>query len=539
MSDDDPDIKDVGDAFAACLRKAGELKPDDDVGVAALMAEAAAAGLTDVQSDMLAKSIAKATKVGLKTLRLAWAKALADLINARKAAEAPERERREAEAKIEAARKLEEERARLWASCSSLAESPTLLAEIEDVVHRLGLVNEGRGARAVYLTFTSRLLADEAICLLRSGASASGKNYVVERTRRLIPEHAIVQVSGSSPKALAYYGGEDPDALKHKVVYVPEAVILLERKQGEVDGGGFTSMFRTLISEGRIVYQVTTVRDGGPPITTTISKNGPIAAVLTCARDIDPEMKTRVLTMDTDESGRQTEAIVKRILSPPRPAPDLTPWLDLQLWLEQDGAPYQVEIPFLEAIYQAFKKWRPDFFDAVLMRMRRDATSFITGIKSSAVLHKKQRNKTASGAIIATLDDYTHCFEAFDVGLSSAHGEASEKIVAVVEAIEAMKGDLPSIRVTLRDLAKRLRVGSISTAKSRLDAALEYGAIDQNDTLTGRGGARYFTVIESSEAIRKKPGLGVFPPPNLVRNLFSPPLWPKSAEHFEQESEKT
>ena len=47
----------------------------------------------------------------------------------------------------------------------------------------------------------------------------------------------------------------------------------------------------------------------------TIVKNGPIAAIITTARDVDPELKTRVLVMDTDETGTQTVAIAKSILS--------------------------------------------------------------------------------------------------------------------------------------------------------------------------------------------------------------------------------
>jgi hypothetical protein len=529
----DPDLEEIDErefsaaGFPTLLEEASKLEAGDDAGINALIAAAIVVGLDGVQTDMLVKAIGKKTGVGLKTLRAAWTKTQAEARKATHAAGASERARHEAEAKVDLERTREEESARLWSSCSSIALSATLLADMEETAHKLGVVNEGQGARAVYLVFTSRLLAAEAICLLRLGASASGKNYVVERTKRLIPEHAIVQVSGSSPKALAYYGGENPDALKHKIVYIPEAVILLEKKHGDADGGGFTSMFRTLISEGRIVYQVTATQDGGPSETVTIVKNGPIAAILTSADEIDPQIKTRVLTMETDESGKQTEAIVERILSDDddETAPDLQPWLDLQLWLETE-APYRVRIPFKRAIFSAFKRWRPNFFQGVSMRMRRDVGGFLAAIKTSAVLHKAQRKMTENGVIIATIDDYIHAYEAFDDGLSSAHGKANEKIIAVVEAIEAMRGrdsDLSAVKVTLRDLAKRLRVGSPMTAKARLDEALEYGALEINDTMTWRGGARFFDVIETAETIRVKPGLGVFPPPDLVRVCISSP----------------
>jgi hypothetical protein len=243
--------------------------------------------------------------------------------------------------------------------------------------------------------------------------------------------------------------------------------------------------------------------------------------------------------METDESGEQTEAIVEHALSDKADKPkgehgiDLTQWTDLQLWLEMD-APYRVRIPFRQAIFLAFKLWRPNFFKTVAMRMRRDVNAFLVAVKASAVLYKAQR-ATQDGAIVATIDDYRHAYEAFDDGLAAAHGKASQKVIAVVQAIEDMKGaDPASVKVTLRALSKRLRVGSISTAKVRLEAAMEYGAIDQDEARSGRGGARYFDVIEKAEEIQKKPGLGVFPPPDLVRACFPETLSPETAEHFEQ-----
>ena len=130
--------------------------------------------------------------------------------------------------------------------------------DMETVAHKLGVVSESAGVRALYLTCASRLIADEAVRLLRLGAPASGKNLVVEKVLELIPEEAVVQISGSSPKALAYFGGADPDALKHKIVYIPEAQIMAAKHDVESE---FAIMLRTLISEGRVVYQTVVVQE--------------------------------------------------------------------------------------------------------------------------------------------------------------------------------------------------------------------------------------------------------------------------------------
>jgi hypothetical protein len=103
-----------------------------------------------------------------------------------------------------------------------------------------------------------------------------------------------------------------------------------------------------------------------------------------------------------------------------------------------------VRVPFKKAIFLAFKQWRPDFLKGASMRIRRDVRSFLTVVKASAVLHKAQRETAENGVIVAAVDDYEHAYGAFDVGLATVHGAASDKVVAVIEAIEEMQdGDLP------------------------------------------------------------------------------------------------
>jgi hypothetical protein len=478
-------------------------------------------GVADPESEFIvAEGIAYATGIGIRTVRATLKTLKEKAAKEKEAAEAQERARRSTEYAARRQQAQHEERRRLWQSCAMIAESPVLLKGMEAVAHQAGVVGEDAAIRALYLTYTSRFLDGEAARVLRLGASASGKNLVVEKTLQFIPRHAVVQISGSSPKSLPYYGGDDPDALKHKVVYIPEAVILA-KKSGEADND-FTTMLRTLISEGRLVYQTVVVYPDGRRETETIVKNGPIVAILTTARDVDHELKTRCLVQDTDESGAQTAAIVERDLSDFDEAPlNLEAWLDFQLWLEID-APYRVRIPFKKAIFEAFKQWRPGFLETVSMRMRRDVRSFLSVVKASAVLHKAQREIADDGAIVATLDDYRHAHEAFDEGLATVHGKASEKVIAVVEAVEEMSGDAElSVKVTLRELAMKLRIASLKTAGARLMAAVDCGALEQDDVLSGPGGARYFRVIRKAADMRAEPGLGVFPPPDVVRVCIS------------------
>jgi predicted ArsR family transcriptional regulator len=98
----------------------------------------------------------------------------------------------------------------------------------------------------------------------------------------------------------------------------------------------------------------------------------------------------------------------------------------------------------------------------------------------------------------------------------------------VVEIIETMlaenKGDdlhPDSVKVTLRELAKRLRVGSPMTAKARLEAALEYGAVEYDDSVSGgRGTPHYFRLTEAAADIRSRAAPGAFPPPSFVKKYI-------------------
>jgi hypothetical protein len=88
-------------------------------------------------------------------------------------------------------------------------------------------------------------------------------------------------MSSGSPLSLAYYGGGDEDAVKHKVLYLAEAAILADRKASE---SPLAVMLRTLISEGRLDHNVALPQADGPPATKHVRRNGPVAIIITSAR---------------------------------------------------------------------------------------------------------------------------------------------------------------------------------------------------------------------------------------------------------------
>ena len=108
--------------------------------------------------------------------------------------------------------------------------------------------------------------------------------------------------------SLVYYGGEDEDAFKHKIVYVPEAAVIAEKNKVE---SPLTIMLRILICEGRLDHNVALPQADGPHETMHIKRNGPVVVVITSARDnVEDEMLTRLMTSDADESAQQTVNVV-------------------------------------------------------------------------------------------------------------------------------------------------------------------------------------------------------------------------------------
>jgi hypothetical protein len=270
--------------FEDCLKAAKSLQKGDDAGVNTILKRAAELGLSGVQVEMLIVEIHARTKNSKTTLKAAF-KAFEKKVAEEKAkAEAEKNKNDQAAWAAQQQKMRDERREELLNSCKMIIEAPDLLKIVEGLAHELlGVVNEGAAVRATYLTGTSRLLEGKAVRKLRTGASASGKNFPVEQTLKFFPEHAYFQVSGTSPKSLPYEGGDDPDALKHKLAYIPEAVILGGKKAGD-SVNEYALMFRTLLSEGRLVYKTVNRNEmTGKFETETIIKNGPIAAILTTA----------------------------------------------------------------------------------------------------------------------------------------------------------------------------------------------------------------------------------------------------------------
>jgi hypothetical protein len=544
-----PENKTFEDLIAA----AGDLAEGELEGARRLINEAAELGFDNLNASELIRAIRASTKLLKPALDGAWKRAVKQVEDeTARAAVQHAIEEAQARAELEQAEEaaLREQRKERVAP---IAEDPKLLARVVGAAHKLGVVREDVAIAATYLTITSRLLRRQVISLLRRGTAAAGKNYVFEQVLLLLPRGCIIQVSASSAKVLPYTGGEDPDALSHMVIYVPEASSLLAKDGKEHEMAG---MLRTMISENRLVYQTVVVRAGGlPPAKLEIIKNGPISVLVTSARDnIEPEMLTRVAFADADETEEQSQLIIERALKRARAEDAQTAddeaeielLRDLQQWLKDEG-PYDVVVPFSAHVYAAFAR------TPLAVRIRRDINTLIAGVSASAVLHKAQREVDTKGRIVATLADYEIAWDAFNPGVSAFHNpQFAPGVIALVLALEGMvekaraafeakKGaahvdyryrDDPDafrrdeerfdgvVEATQAQLASALGLASKDTVSTRLSAAKVGGLIECVNETASRTVPRRYRVLVGSADLNATRAAPVFPRPAEVRKLM-------------------
>jgi hypothetical protein len=170
VSDQPTREKKSAPTFDDLMQMAGKLDPTDEVGVRTILTEALECGLSDFQIDMLIGRLSKKVRVGVRSIRNLLRAVAAEAVEMVSPEKRAQREREDEERRKQEA---DEERDALRRSCSKITSSPTLLTDMEAVVHGLGVVGEGAAIRGGYLAATSRLLRKRAISL-PSSAAASG-----------------------------------------------------------------------------------------------------------------------------------------------------------------------------------------------------------------------------------------------------------------------------------------------------------------------------------------------------------------------------
>ena len=357
----------------------------------------------------------------------------------------------------------EAERATLLKVCSDLAQSPRLIDRLQDSLRDQGVAGEARVSSLVFLAVVSRFLP-RLVSVVVKGVSSAGKSHLVQQTLRHVPPSAYYALSAMSEKVLVY----SAEPLAHRQLVIYEAAGL----SGEFQ----TYALRTLLSEGRLRYEVTEKGPDGSFHTRVIERTGPTGLILTTtAIALHPENETRMLSIPVDESREQTHAILRahaqdRLAE----APSLEAWHALHRWLELGE--HRVAVPYATAL--------ADAIPPVATRLRRDFPALLSLIRAHALLHQATRDRDDTGRVVATPVDYDAVRGLVeDLFATAAEASVSEPVRDAVDVVQRLSagGDPCSVS----QVARVLKVDT-STASRRLKVALAAGYLVNGETKPGR-----------------------------------------------------
>jgi hypothetical protein len=292
-------------------------------------------------------------------------------------------------------------------------------------------------------------------------ASSSGKSFAMDVAVMHVPEECVFTVTASSPRAFIY---TDAD-FSHRTIFISEADSLPE------DGPAASAM-RSIAEEARTTYMVTEANPTtGRFGTRTIEKVGPTGLITTSTKPLTPQLATRMLVADIDDSPAQTRAILRqaalRANGLPEPSVDQS-WIDALRWLREHGE-RRVAIPFASAL--------AELIPAAEVRVRRDFPKLLTLIMTSAFLQQRRRECNADGFIVASVEDYLWVRELLvDSFTATVATGVTDGIRAVVAALQEVQEALKVGTVTQAQVARAMKVGK-TTALHRVRRAIEAGYV--------------------------------------------------------------
>jgi hypothetical protein len=275
--------------------------------------------------------------------------------------------------------------------------SGDLLDQIRADLQARGLACDLDVALIVYLGLTSRLLPSP-VCVFTQGPSSTGKSFITSVVAGLMPPEAVFDVHGITPNALHYMD----DRLVHSALLTGEWC----REDDQSENGVKTQALRQLISEGRISKLFTNTETGRPEAEQATTE-GPVAVCATSTLPMSrifEEDENRFLFVHTDESEAATRLVLDRKAAIAAGASDAGDVLEriarrhhaMQRWIGRHAD--DVVVPFATRLAKQFPADQP--------RRRRDLDKVLSLVRSSALLHLRQRERDDRGRILASIEDY-------------------------------------------------------------------------------------------------------------------------------------
>ncbi len=344
------------------------------------------------------------------------------------------------------------------AESQALLADPGLLRKYVQAAHIRGLVGEDRNLATMKLALTSRSL-DRPVNVAVKGPSGSGKNHLVEAALALEDPSAYYELNTASERYLAYATDID---LRHRMVYMPEAAGM----------GGWGpvghSIMRSLTWSNRV--SLGTVDRGAKGLQARrLEREGPTGLIVTLTGHLEPELETRILSLEVGDTADQTRAILKGIS---RNFNGSTPTLGQEpVWHALSricAEPHRVSIPFAA--------WLADKVPAFQVRARRDFRQMLSLIAASSIFHRVQRPSHGE-SVVASIVDYAIVSELsgdwFAASQAGGLTPSEEEAVNVVRT----RDQAPLIAPTTYTVVAQELDLDVSAARRRLQRPLAMGIV--------------------------------------------------------------
>jgi hypothetical protein len=348
--------------------------------------------------------------------------------------------------------------------------SPDLFDQIVSDMESLDYVGEELNKLLVYIAASSRKLEDPISILILS-ASASGKSFLVDTVRKLVPPEDVIAVTSLSDQALNYLPEGE---LLHKFLILGEAV----------HSETIEHQIREMLS-GHQLSRMVTLKDEKTGRMESHTRMSPVvvSAIMSSTRvDINPENSSRCFLLNADESGEQTG----RIHQAQREKYSLSRYFERKNTLPRTIAKHHAAQRLLRSLLIVNPFAEHLDFPRSLVRTRRDHERFVDLIACVCFLRQYQK-ELRRGADPASREqaDYVECdLEDYRVAyrimtgavMSSTYAELPRSLADFYEDLRKLFRDRArhsglkplEVRLTQREIRKGTEGFGVDTVKRYL-----------------------------------------------------------------------
>jgi DNA primase len=314
-----------------------------------------------------------------------------------------------------------------------IANDPALIRQRIDLVNESGVVGERNVVAMYFAVLDSRLLPEDtaspnALAIKNVGHHGSGKSFTMKKCLELYPEDSYHLITSGSAKSLYYL----PHGLKHRALIVSEA---FQFQANNAPDSEFVYVVRSLLSEGRVSYQVPEKDDDGKFVTVEKRLDGPTSFITTTVIDkLEPQLEDRLFTIHPDESIEQTRMIMSMTASIKDGSFEGLDKQTIESWKTYHARlnPVEVVIPYAGQISEYLQQ-----DERLPIATRRAFNRVMAIIQTVVCAYQFQRSKDSKGRLEAEMCDYWMALqivrEAFRETLGQQSKVTTERIAYIRE----------------------------------------------------------------------------------------------------------